>query len=72
MLTDTQIQELQRLAEAADALRHANHAITEAAVKAYRAGAPWSSVGSILGISRQAAQQRFTPKLVRASASRLF
>jgi hypothetical protein len=41
------------------ALRQAGTELSQAVSAARRAGQPWSAIGAILGITRQAAQQRF-------------
>ena len=48
-----------RLIAARDALAAAEHELGEAVRAAYDAGDSWLTIGTILGISRQAAQQRF-------------
>ncbi|MGI8697635.1 MAG: hypothetical protein ACR2J0_00595 [Mycobacteriales bacterium] len=39
----------------------AEHTLAAAVTRARQTGHPWSTIGAQLGISRQAAQQRFTP-----------
>ena len=39
----------------------AEHTLKAAISRARQAGLPWSAIGAQLGVSRQAAQQRFTP-----------
>jgi hypothetical protein len=41
--------------------------LAAAVTRARQAGHPWSAIGTQLGISRQAAQQRFTTATTRAS-----
>jgi hypothetical protein len=48
-----------RLIAARDALKAAEHELREAVREAYDGGDSWLTIGTILGISRQAAQQRF-------------
>lgn len=45
--------------EARQALNHVEHAVAEHVVRARLAGANWAEIGDALGISRQAARQRF-------------
>lgn len=51
--------ELGELIDAAQALALAEARVTDAARRAREAGASWGQVGDALGVSRQAAQQRF-------------
>jgi hypothetical protein len=51
--------ELTELVEAARALRLAEQRVERAARRARDAGASWSHLGDAIGITRQAAQQRF-------------
>lgn len=44
---------------ARDTLARAEAALGEAVAQARHAGHPWSTIGAVLGVSRQAAQQRF-------------
>jgi hypothetical protein len=48
-----------RLIAARDGLTAAEHELREAVREAYDGGDSWLTIGTILGISRQAAQQRF-------------
>jgi hypothetical protein len=48
-----------RLIEARDALATAEQELRTAVSEAYDAGDSWLTIGVILGVSRQAAQQRF-------------
>jgi len=50
---------LGRLQRAADASSQANEALADAALDARRAGASWTQIGRVVGITRQAAQQRW-------------
>ena len=50
---------LQRLLAARDACAEAERELRMAAREAYAAGDSWRTIGVALGISRQAAQQRF-------------
>ena len=51
--------ELARLIDAARAAADADQHLAEAARAARRAGASWSQIGNALGLTRQAAQQRW-------------
>lgn len=50
---------LVELLAARDACIRTEEALHEAAARARQAGQPWSAVGTVLGTTRQAAQQRF-------------
>lgn len=52
--------QLYQLMGAAQALAQAEHDVAEAVRQARRAGASWTHVGDALGVSRQAAQQRWS------------
>jgi len=45
---------------ARQACTRADQALHDAVARARKAGQPWSTVGTVLGTTRQAAQQRFT------------
>jgi hypothetical protein len=62
--------ELTELIEAARALRLAEQRVDRAARLARDAGASWSHLGDAVGISRQAAQQRFGRCIAGGLASR--
>lgn len=51
--------ELARLADAARRLAEAEAALAAAASDARRAGASWAHIGDVVGVTRQAAQQRW-------------
>ena len=53
---------LQRVAGAAAAFEAARAALHQAVHAALDHGASWSEIGGVLGVSRQAAFQRFGPK----------
>ena len=55
-LPGTHLAHLERTAMTA---RHADSALTAAAVEARQAGASWAQIGQAVGITRQAAQQRW-------------
>jgi hypothetical protein len=50
---------MRRIAAAAEALAAADAALTDAVAAARAAGDTWAMIGTALGISRQAAYQRF-------------
>jgi hypothetical protein len=52
--------ELHQLITAARALAQAEHDLAHSVRQARRAGASWTHVGDALGVSRQAAQQRWS------------
>ncbi len=54
--------ELHQLIAAAQALAHAEHHLNDAVRLARRAGASWGQIGDALGVTRQAAQQRWSPQ----------
>ena len=50
---------LARLGQAADGSQHADTVLADAALSARAAGASWTQIGRAVGITRQAAQQRW-------------
>ena len=61
---------LHRVAEAREAVKNARRHVAEAeleltrrVVTSWRAGASWRAIGAVLGISRQAASERFGPSV---------
>jgi len=52
-------QEVRDVATAVDRLQVAEEALTTAVLRARRAGASWNHLALALGVSRQAARQRF-------------
>jgi hypothetical protein len=58
---------LLQVAAARDACQVAAAALGDAVTRARQAGQPWSAIAAILGISRQAAQQRFAQRLSAAA-----
>ena len=52
-------QEVRDVAEAVDRLRAAEAAVETAVLRARRAGASWNDIALPLGVSRQAARQRY-------------
>jgi hypothetical protein len=53
--------ELDRLACAVESLKEAERALARAVGSARRGGASWSQIGDIVGTTRQAAHQRWSP-----------
>lgn len=53
------VRDLRDVAEAADALRAAEARLREAVEVAHARGRSWGRIGIALGVSRQAARQRF-------------
>jgi len=53
--------ELDRLARAAENLKGAEQALAQAVGSARRGGASWRQIGDIVGTTRQAAHQRWSP-----------
>jgi len=53
--------DLDRLAGAVDSLRQAERALADAVGAAHQGGASWAHIGDIVGITRQAAHQRWSP-----------
>jgi len=51
--------ELARLTDAARAVIEADHELTQAALAARTSGASWTQIGDAVGLTRQAAQQRW-------------
>lgn len=56
------ITELRAVAEAADAIRTDEAKLTEAVQLARAHGHSWNRIAIALGVSRQAARQRYAPK----------
>ena len=56
---------LKRVAAASAAFDAARNALHQAVRTALDNGASWSEIGGVLGVSRQAAFQRFGPKQAR-------
>lgn len=63
MLTAEAVAELQKLAIHADRIRGAVAVQRQQVEQARARGASWSSIAAALGISRQAAQQRYGPRV---------
>lgn len=53
---------LDRLGRAVENLREAEQAVGDAVVSARHGGASWGQIGDIVGITRQAAHQRWSPR----------
>jgi hypothetical protein len=51
--------DLRRIGEAAVAIDHARDALAEAVASARSQGRSWGQIGMVLGVSRQAARERF-------------
>jgi hypothetical protein len=60
---------LEMVGGASTTFEAARVALNQAVRAALDAGATWSDIGDVLGVSRQAAFQRFGPKLVRGGES---
>ncbi len=54
--------DLDRLARAIEGLRGAERALAEAVGSARHGGASWGQIGDIVGTTRQAAHQRWSPR----------
>lgn len=52
-------QDIESLAGLADLQRDVNQAIADAAAQLHDAGHSWTEIGRVLGVTRQAARQRF-------------
>lgn len=59
------LSDLRAIAEADAAVRHEQARLTEQVARARGRGRSWSIIGAILGVSRQAARQRFGGKIGR-------
>jgi hypothetical protein len=59
------LSDLRAIAEADDALRRQQARLTEQVAVARGRGRSWGIIGTILGVSRQAARQRFGGKVGR-------
>jgi hypothetical protein len=55
--------DLRRIGAAQDRAEDAEQELTRAVAAARKQGRSWAAIGMVLGISRQAAQQRFGAKL---------
>ncbi len=53
---------LDRLARAVENMKDAEQALADAVVSARQGGASWGQIGDIVGTTRQAAHQRWSPK----------
>lgn len=59
-LTDADSAAVQEITEAQDAVYRANAGLASAVYGARKDGVSWSTIGATLGVTRQAAQQRFS------------
>jgi Homeodomain-like domain-containing protein len=59
---DPLVRCLAHVAYAAAAVAEAAHALRAAVLQARSAGATWTEIGDVLGISRRAASQRFSDR----------
>lgn len=55
-------QALRRIAELVDRRAEVDEQITEAVISARRAHRSWSEIGTMLGVSKQAAQRKYSSK----------
>lgn len=55
-------EDLEQLAGLADLQRTVNEAVQLAAVQLHQSGHSWTEIARVLGVSRQAARQRFEGK----------
>lgn len=69
MTSPDRILLLEMVGGASTTFEAARVALNQAVRAALDAGATWSDIGDVLGVSRQAAFQRFGPKLVRGGES---
>lgn len=69
MLTNEAVSALGSLATTADAHRQALAALNEQVHAARVAGASWASIGAMLGVTKQAAASRFTPRATTRAGS---
>lgn len=56
---DADATDLRRIGEAADAVERARDALAQAVASARSHGRSWGQIGMVLGVSRQAARERF-------------
>lgn len=59
----TDVSELRAIAEAADAARSSEARVTEAVAIARAHGHSWNRIAGALGVSRQAARQKYAAKV---------
>jgi BRCT domain type II-containing protein len=59
----TDVSDLREVAEAAEAVRADEARLTEAVTKARAHGRSWTRIADSMGVSRQAARQRFADKI---------
>jgi hypothetical protein len=61
-LKPTDTQALRTIAELVDRRGEVDEQITEAVISARRARRSWSEIGTMLGVSKQAAQRKYSSK----------
>jgi hypothetical protein len=62
-MVDTDLSDLRAVAEAADQIRADEARLLELVEKARENGRSWARIGIALGVSRQAARERFSEKV---------
>lgn len=62
-LTQTTVEALGRLARTRDQLVQGAEVLRRQVIEARGAGASWQSIGSMLGITGEAARQKYGPKI---------
>lgn len=62
-LVEADTAALRQIAELAEKVEEADAALTAAVGEARRANRSWSEIGAMLGVSKQAAQRRFSKRL---------
>lgn len=60
-LREVPIEDLRAITSLADTIHQAEAALAHAIERARREGRTWSEIGTSLGVSKQAAQQRYGP-----------
>lgn len=55
-------QALRTIAQLVDQRKELDERITEAVISARRSQRSWSEIGAMLGVSKQAAQRKYSPK----------
>ena len=71
MLTQSQVDALQKLADAAERATAANIERDAAVDAARRAGASWASIAVLLGVTKQGAAKRHNPRVMRRDSQAL-
>jgi len=72
MLSNDAVQHLERLAKTTDQLRLGMTVQRQQVEHAREAGASWASIGAVMGMTRQAARQRYAPTPAGQTFERLF